>query len=135
VHHTTSTVEHTWPMADWRVSDRPGLNLTFNVAGQLNELETAPTAWDVAVRLNALLAPCGVTYCDGWRYDHRWLFLLMQESPETCAFELQDASQLACRLSVQPSALFERDSDPTAHRAGSDAEALLPRALAARARG
>jgi hypothetical protein len=96
------------------------------------DIETAPTAWDVAIRLNALLAPCGVAYCDGWRYDHRWLFLLMQECPETCAFELHDISQLGRRLDVPPSTLFERDNDSAAHRAGPDAEALLRRALAAK---
>lgn len=96
-----------------------------------HELENAPTAWNVAAQLNALLAPYGVAYCDGYRYDHRWLFLLMQECSETYAFELHDASQLGRRLGVAPSALFESDSHPTAHRAGPDAEALLRRALEA----
>lgn len=95
------------------------------------DLKDAPSAFDVARQLNALLAPVGVAYCDGWRWDHRWLVLLMEECPEPCAFELSDAGALGRFLDIRPSALFEHDNKPQLeHRAASDAERLLRRALA-----
>lgn len=94
------------------------------------ELMKAPAAFDVARQLNALLAPAGVAYCDGWKWDHRWLFLLMEECPEPCAFQLHDAGALGRTLRIRPSALFEHnDEPPLDHRAGSDAERLLHKAL------
>ena len=119
------------PAATWlqTMSWHPIAARIHGIARQ--ELKNAPTAWDVAAQLNQLLAPYGVAYCDGYRFDHRWLFLLMQECPETCAFELHDVSQLARRLGVEPAALFEHDNYPTAHRAGTDAKAFLCRTLAA----
>lgn len=93
-------------------------------------LKSAPAAFDVGHQLNALLGPIGVAYCDGGRFDERWLYLLMQECPEPCLFELRDAGALEETLGIQPSGIFERDdAEPIAHRAGPDAERLLRRAL------
>lgn len=95
------------------------------------DLKNAPSAFDVARHLNSLLASVGVAYCDGWRWDHRWLFLLMEECPEPCVFQLSDAGALGRLLGIRPSALFEHDNEPPLeHRAASDAERLLRRALA-----
>ncbi len=95
-----------------------------------SEIMGAPAAFDVARQLNALLGPIGVAYCDGWKWDHRWLFLLMKECPEPCTFQLRDAGALGRALGIRPSALFECDDEPPLdHRAGSDAERLLWKAL------
>ena len=94
------------------------------------EISTATSAFDVARQLNELLAPIGVAYCDGWNLDTQWLNLLMVECPEHSAFHLNDAGALARALAFPPSALFEHDQDPPLeHRAASDAERLLRRAL------
>lgn len=94
------------------------------------DLTNAQSAFDVGRQLNTLLAPIGVAYCDGWKWDHRWLFLLMEECPEPCAFQLSDAGALGRALGIRPSALFERENEaPLDHRAVSDAERLLRRAL------
>lgn len=94
------------------------------------EITDAPTAFDVGRQLNELLAPIGVAYCDGWKWDSRWLHLLMEECPEHCSFQLCDAGALGRTLGIRPSALFEDDDEPPLdHRAGSDAERLLRRAL------
>lgn len=95
-----------------------------------DDLKNAPHAFDVGCQLNALLGPVSIAYCDGWKWDHRWLFLLMEECPEPCGFQLRDAGALGRALGIRPSALFERgDEPPIEHRAGLDAERLLRRAL------
>ena len=97
------------------------------------ELKNASSPWDVAKQLNALLAPVGVAYCDGWKWDHRWLFLLMQECPDKCAFELRDTHQLEKALGLYQSTLKERDENTTIeHRAGPDAERRTPLAACAK---
>jgi len=94
-----------------------------------SQLKHAPSAWDVAHQLNELLRDIGIAYCDGWRFDHRWLFLLMKACPEKCAFELRDLSALDRMLGIPPSSLFEDKNYPTEHRAGADAKRLLQRTL------
>ena len=94
------------------------------------DLKSALHPFDIGRQLNTLLGPIGVAYCDGWKWDHRWLFLLMEECPEPCRFQLGDAGALGRFFEIRPSALFERDDEPPLeHRAGSDAERLLRRAL------
>ena len=118
-----------------RPTDEWKFTMTWDpVAGQIHnirrsELHNAPAAWDVALKLNALLEPFKVAYCDGWRWDHVWLFLLMQECPQKPKFRLDDVGALARTLQFPPSELFEPENGPIAHRAGADAERLLRRAL------
>ena len=96
------------------------------------DLKNAPSAWDVARSLNALLAPCEVAYCDGYAFDRLWLRLLVEECPDPCSFDLQGADRLARRLNIVAGALLPNDADdPVTHRAGPDAERLLRRALTA----
>lgn len=94
------------------------------------EIMKAPSAFDVGRQLNALLGPIGVAYCDGGSLDQRWLSLLMRECPEAGAFRLDGMGGLGRALGVHPSFLAERDDGPPLdHRAGSDAERFLRRAL------
>lgn len=93
------------------------------------DLQTAPTAFDVARQLNGLLSPLGVAYCDGIPFDERWLRVLMEECPDACGFRLGNLLDFARRLNLPLSASFDQEERRIAHRAAADAERLLRHGL------